>query len=107
MSSSNRQFEIKDARFGAAFAVRVVTRAKQTGLLTRRDDGALTIHLMAPSFADPVANEELLNFLATELGIQRHQIQIVAGAGARDKILSIEGVTSAQVEAQLARLSGG
>ncbi len=95
----NRKFEITDARGGAALTVRVVTQAEKTELVGRQDDGSVRIRLMASPAGDPAANAELINFLAAALGVAPEHIEIVAGAGGRDKIVSIEGVTSDQVEA--------
>lgn len=100
----NRKFEITDARGGAALNIRVVTQADKTEIVGRQEDGSVKIRLMASPAGDPAANAELINFLASSLGVDADQIEIVAGSGGRDKIVSIEGVTSDQVEALI---SGG
>lgn len=95
---SDRKFEITDARGGAALGVRVVTRANETEIVGKTEDGTLKVRLVASPAGDPSANEELINFLAEKLGVDTKKIEIVAGEGNRDKILSIEGLSSGQVE---------
>ncbi|MBL8160612.1 MAG: DUF167 domain-containing protein [Anaerolineae bacterium] len=104
--SQNRKFEITDARGGAAFAVRVVTRAAASEIVGTLEDGplkVLKIRLMASPAGDPAANDELLTLLAEKLQVDKSRIEIVAGAGSREKMISVEGITTAQVE----KLLGG
>ena len=61
----------------------------------------LKIRLMASPAGDPSANKELIEFLAARLGVSSDHIEIVAGASGREKIVSVEGVTSEQVEAMI------
>jgi len=98
---TDRKFEITDARGGAALGIRVVTRAAQTEIAGKSEDGTLKIRLKASPAGDPSANEELVAFLAAKLGIESSKIEIVAGATNRDKILSFEGLTVQEVEAKL------
>ncbi len=98
---TDRKFEITDARGGAALGIRVVTRAAQTEIAGKSEDGTLKIRLKASPAGDPSANEELVEFLAAKLGIESSKIEIVAGAANRDKILSFEGLTVQEVEAKL------
>lgn len=98
---TDRKFEITDARGGAAIGIRVVTRATATEVAGKHDDGTLKIRLKASPAGDPEANRELVEFVAQQLGVDVSKIEIVAGESSRDKILSIEGVTTAQVEARL------
>jgi uncharacterized protein len=97
----NRKFEITDARGGAALTIRVVTQAERTEIAGVQEDGLLKVRLMASPAGDPAANQELIEFLAWQLGVPVDHIEIVAGAGAREKIVSIEGLTSSQVEERL------
>jgi uncharacterized protein YggU (UPF0235/DUF167 family) len=99
--SQNRKFEITDARGGAAFTVRVVTRAEATELVGTQEDGTLKIRLVSSPAGDPATNQELVNFLASELGVPTNRIEIVAGANGREKIISVEGISTADVEAKL------
>lgn len=92
---------ITDARGGAAFTVRVVTRAVATELVGTQEDGTLKIRLVASPAGDPAANDELVNFLARQLGVPVERIEIVAGADGREKIISVEGISPEDVEAKL------
>ena len=98
---SDRKFEITDARGGAAIGVRVVTRASSTELVGRNEDNTIKIRLQATPAGDPSANSELIEFLASKLGVEAGKIEIVAGESKRDKILSIEGMTVQGVEEKL------
>jgi uncharacterized protein YggU (UPF0235/DUF167 family) len=99
--SQNRKFEITDARGGAAFAVRVVTRAATSELVGKQEDGTLKVRLVSPSAGDPAANEELVTLLAERLQVAKNKIEIVAGANSRDKMISVEGISTAEVENRL------
>jgi uncharacterized protein len=95
----NRKFEITDAKGGAAFTVRVVTRAESTEMAGVHEDGMLKVRLTASSAGDPAANEELIGFLASQFGVAVNQIEIVAGLNAREKLITVEGISTADVEA--------
>jgi uncharacterized protein (TIGR00251 family) len=98
---ANRKFEITDARGCSAINIRVVTQAEKTEMVGIQEDGVLKIRLMASPAGDPSANKELIEFLAARLGVSTDHIEIVAGASGREKIVSVEGVTSEQVEAMI------
>lgn len=98
---SDRKFEITDARGGAALGVRVVTRSANTEIAGKNEDNTLKVRLKANPAGDPAANKELVEFLASTLGVEVSKIEIVAGESSRDKILSIEGMTVAEVESKL------
>ncbi len=99
----NLQINITDARSGAAITVRTMPGAAQAELAGQQD-GIIKVRLRAAIAETPEANEELIAFLAAQLDIPVKHIEIVAGASGRDKIISIEGLTTAQVEEAL--LSG-
>lgn len=99
---TNRKFEITDARGGAAFGVRVVTKAVNTEIVGKNEDGTLRVRLQASPAGEPAANEELINFLAKELGVEAKMLEIVAGERSRDKIISVEGLTTQEVDEKLA-----
>ena len=61
----------------------------------------MKVRLMASPAGDPAANQELIDFLAEQLDVPADHIEIVAGMGGREKIVSIEGLTSSQVEERL------
>ncbi len=98
---NDREFKITDAVSGVAIGVRVVTRATATELVGRNEDNTLKIRLKESPAGSASANAELVNFLAQALSVDSNKIEIVAGEGNRDKILSIEGLTTEQVEERL------
>ncbi|KXK24085.1 MAG: hypothetical protein UZ15_CFX003000433 [Chloroflexi bacterium OLB15] len=97
----SRRFEITDARGGAALTVRVVTQAERTEIAGVQDDGVLKIRLIASPAGAPAANQELVDFLADQLGVPSENVAVVAGENGREKIVSIEGLSVNQVEAIL------
>lgn len=97
---SDRKWEITDAKSGAAFPVRVTTRAVETEIVGV-DSDILRVRLQASPAGDPKANEELITLLAGFLEVDASKIEIVAGREGREKLISIEGVTVADIEAKL------
>ncbi len=95
---SDRKFEITDARGGAALTIRVVTQAERTEIVGVQEDGVLKIRLVASPAGDPAANRELVEFLAQQLKLPTDHIEIVAGNSGREKIVSIEGMNTHEVE---------
>ena len=102
--STDRKFEITDAKGGAAFTVRVLTRSTETEVAGRQEDGSLKIRLQASPAGDPAANTELIEFLAKKLGVEKSKVEIVAGETGRDKLISVEGITTADVDAKLGNI---
>lgn len=62
----------------------------------------LRIRVHAPP-ADGKANEELLDFLARELGVPRSRIRLIRGAAGRRKDLLIDGLEPGQARIRLSR----
>ncbi|MBI5961077.1 MAG: DUF167 domain-containing protein [Chloroflexi bacterium] len=95
-----REFKITDAQHGAAFAVRVVTRADNVELAGLQEDGSLKIRL-TESTSEGRANVQLLEFLAQVLEVEPNQIEIVAGLDKPNKIISVKNVTTEWVNERL------
>jgi uncharacterized protein (TIGR00251 family) len=94
-----RNFEITDASGGAAFNVRVVTRATKAEVAGIQDDGVLKVRLTnAP---DDGANEELIGLLAKVLNVDASALEIVAGEKGRDKLISVDGIAPEVLEERL------
>jgi uncharacterized protein (TIGR00251 family) len=100
MNRKLEQFNITDRRHGAAFAVRIVTRAPRDEVVGIQEGGSVKIRLTA-SPAEGQANIALIKFLSARLGVPESAIEIVAGQDRRDKMVSVEGVTAEEVEARL------
>ena len=76
-------------------AVYVQPRAKRTEIAGRH--GAdLKIRVAAPP-VEQAANEALLAFVATTLGVRRGNVRLVAGVTSRRKVLEITGITAEQI----------
>ncbi|MBP7693234.1 MAG: DUF167 domain-containing protein [Anaerolineales bacterium] len=90
----------KDARTGAAITVKVTPKAKKTGVAGVLEDGTLKIQVTAPA-EDGKANAALVAFLAETLGLKPSQVEIVAGLSSERKLISLIGVTPADVDAKL------
>lgn len=83
------------------FAVRLTPRSA----VERVDDvvdGVLRVRVMAPA-VEGAANTALIRLLAEALGIARRDIQIVAGATSRQKLVVVDGVAA---DAIVARFPG-
>jgi uncharacterized protein (TIGR00251 family) len=79
--------------------VRVIPRARRTEIAGRRGE-AILVRLSAPP-VDGAANDALVAYLAERLGLPQRRITIARGATARDKMLAIDGLTSAEVARRL------
>ena len=86
-------------------AVRFAVRLTPRSAVERIEDvvgGVLKVKVMAPA-VEGAANAALIRLLADELGVARRDIQIVAGATSRQKLVVVDGVAA---EAIVARWPG-
>jgi uncharacterized protein (TIGR00251 family) len=84
----SRSFRMHDGKKGAALAVRVTPRASKNEIVEILSDGTVKVHLTAPP-VEGKANMALLKFLANVLDIPMKQLEVVAGATGRDKLISV------------------
>ena len=80
--------ELCEKRGAVRFAVRVQPRSSRNeiaGVIA----GALKVRITAPP-VDGAANEGLIAFLSSELGIAKRRISIVGGETSRSKLVEIE-----------------
>jgi uncharacterized protein len=75
--------------------VRVTPRGSKNEVLDRLGD-TVRIKITAPP-VEGAANKACIEFVASQLGIKRSQVAIVAGEKSRDKILRISGVTAQDI----------
>ena len=85
---------------GVRFAVRVKLRASKSRVVGVTN-GKLEVAVAAPP-VDGAANAELVRTVAAALGTAKTKIGIVSGATSRNKLLSVEGSTAADVRARIA-----
>ena len=83
-----RKYRLHDGKRGAALAVRLTPRASKNELVEVLSDGTVKVHLTTPP-VEGKANEALLKFLAEILDVPVSRLDIVAGAGGRDKLISV------------------
>ena len=79
--------------------VRVQPRAKRSEIAGVRA-GALVVRVAAPP-VDGKANAALCALLAETAGVPRSRVTVLRGAGARDKVVRVEGVEREVLRAAL------
>jgi uncharacterized protein (TIGR00251 family) len=84
---------------GVAFEVRVQPRASRTEVAGTHGE-AVKIRLAAPP-VEGAANAALAAFLAKQLGVSKSAVRIVKGERGRNKVVEVDGVTRADVQALL------
>jgi uncharacterized protein (TIGR00251 family) len=83
----------------AKVSVRVQASAGRNEV--RRDpEGVLRVRVAAPAL-DGRANRALCRLLAKRLGVARSSVTIVRGQRSRDKLVQVEGVDQATLDAAL------
>lgn len=83
-----RSFHLHDGKHGAALAVRVTPRASKNEIVEVLSDGTVKIRVTAAP-VEGEANEALLKFLAEILEVPVSNLEVVAGASGRDKLISV------------------
>jgi uncharacterized protein (TIGR00251 family) len=79
--------------------VRVSPGARRTAVVGRYGDG-WKVRVAAPP-EDGRANAALVRHLAELLDLAAGRVRVVSGAGGRDKLIEIDGLTDAQVARRL------
>lgn len=88
------QYSEKDR--GLTFAVRIIARASRSEIAGEYN-GALRIRIAAPP-VEGAANRELIRLLAKTFKLPQNAINIVSGAGSKNKIVRIQGADAAKLE---------
>jgi len=89
----SRSYHLHDGKTGAALAVRVTPRASKNKIVDILSDGTVKVHLTAPP-VEGKANAALIKFLAKVLDVPQNQLEVVAGTGGRDKLISVLNMDS-------------
>ena len=84
---------------GVIVSVRVIPRAAKSGVAGTRG-GALLVRLTAPP-VEGAANAELIEVLASALGVPKRMVSIVGGERARQKRVHVAGIDAATAMARL------
>lgn len=100
-----QKFHFHDGKGGSALAVRVTPRASKNEIVEILSDGTVRVRLTAAP-TDKESNEALVKFLSEVLQISTSQIEVVAGASGRDKLLSILELGAEAVHERIIRHLG-
>ncbi len=87
----------------ARLVVRVRPNAKQNQLVGFKE-GVLHVRIAAPPI-DGKANEALVKFLSTQLGVSKSRLSIEKGLAGRTKTITIRGLGQSQALSRLEKLS--
>jgi uncharacterized protein len=90
---------ISESNTGVTFAIRVHPRAKKAAITGELGD-ALKVSLTAPPL-EGRANDACIDFFAKVLKVPRSSITIASGAGGRNKVIRVTGVTGQYVRDRL------
>lgn len=83
----------------AALALRIVPNAKRSEIVGEYGE-AVKIKVAAPA-VDGKANAALLEFLAEKLNVSVRAVSLVAGEKARDKRITVEGMSPEEARRRL------
>lgn len=89
----------------ARISVRVQPRARADAIVELRD-GMLIVRVMAPPL-DGRANQAVCRLIAEILDLRPARLSIVRGQHARDKVVAVEGLDQADVDAAILNAVGG
>jgi uncharacterized protein (TIGR00251 family) len=95
------RLDVKAGANAVRFSVHVQPRASKTEIAGIHGT-ALKVRLHSPP-VDGAANDELVSFLARELGVAKRAVRIVAGQSSRGKTVEVEGISAVSIVA----LTGG
>lgn len=99
---NTRKFQMHNAKSGSAITVRVTPRSGRNEISGIMEDGTIKIRVAAAP-VDGGANQELIRFLAEILEIRENQLEIISGMTGRDKLISILGLSTTEVEDRIRR----
>lgn len=85
---NTREYHLHDGTKGAALAIRVIPQGQKNEIVEIMPTGTIRIQLSAPPI-EGKANQALVSFLSEVLGISKSKIEIIAGVGGRDKLVSV------------------
>lgn len=97
-----QQFHLHNGKKGSALAVRVNPRSGRNAVSGISPDGTVQVDLTTP-VDDLQINQSLVKLLAEILQVPGGRIEIVAGMGGKDKLVSILDLDAAEVQERLLR----
>jgi uncharacterized protein (TIGR00251 family) len=90
---------------GCEIAVRLQPRARANEIVGERD-GVLVVRVTAPP-VDGRANEALCRLIAKRARVGVRSVSVVRGAGAREKLVRVEGIGAVRLRTALGLSSEG
>jgi uncharacterized protein (TIGR00251 family) len=84
---------------GCELAVRLQPRARANAIVGERD-GVVIVRVTAPP-VDGRANEALCRLIAKRARVGLQRVSVVRGAGAREKVVRVEGIDSKELRRAL------
>jgi hypothetical protein len=99
------KFKFGKGSGGAALSVKVTPRASRNEISGWTEEGVLKVRVTAAP-ANNAANEAVITLLSKALDVPKSRIAIVAGDATTQKLISIMGVSSAQVDERLREVTG-
>ena len=99
------KFKFGKGTGGAALSVKVTPRASRNEISGWTDDGVLKVRVTAAP-ANNAANEAIITLLSKALDVPKSRLAIIAGDTNTQKLISILGISSAQVDERLREVTG-
>jgi uncharacterized protein len=98
--TEKRRYHLHDGKIGSAISVRITPRSSRNEIQEILDDGTVKIRITA-SPVEGQANQALLEFLSSILGVSKSRLEIVAGQTGREKIITVEEMSSQDVQRKI------
>jgi uncharacterized protein (TIGR00251 family) len=92
-------FFIKESKNGLTFKIHVTPRASRAEVVGRQD-GALKVNVSALP-VEGAANDACIKLLASDLGLKKSQMEIVAGSKSRSKTVLVKNISKAELEEKI------
>ena len=92
--------KFSNGKRGVAIPIRVTPRASRNEIVEILSDQTVKIRLKAPP-VEGKANQELIKFLSKILGVPKSNLEIVAGATGRDKLVSVLDIEGDEVHKKI------
>lgn len=99
---AEKKLHLHDGRKGSALTIRVTPRASRNEVVDVLNDGTIRVRLKSSAQDDEI-NRDLLAFLAHVLKVDEKNMEIVAGATGRDKLIAILDIDVETVQQRILR----
>ncbi len=96
---------VKESKKGLTFEIQVTPRASHSGIAGSQED-ALKLKVAAPP-VEGAANIACVNLLAQALKLRKSQLEILAGAKSRKKIVLVKDISKKDLEEKIKNILQG